>query len=131
MAPGRDEQGQDEQHAHDLDGLGHCRRHDEEEHDREESHRHPARLRHLRIDGREGQRAIDDRERQQGDDPDRHEQDHVGAAHAGDRAEEDAERLRREPLVERQEEDAEPKAEGHDHAHHGVAFAHPDTRGHR
>ena len=53
------------------------------------------------------------------------EQD-VATAHAGDRPEQDREGLGRIARVERQEQHAEPEAEGHDDPDDGVPLAQPD-----
>ena len=57
------------------------------------------------------------------DEADRHEDDDIASVDPGDGPEEDREGLRRVSRIERQEEDAEAEAEGHDHADDGVALA--------
>jgi len=60
---GCDEQCEDQQDADYLDRLRDGGRHDQEEGDGKGAHRHATRFRDLGVDGREQQRPVDDRER--------------------------------------------------------------------
>ena len=122
--PGRDQERQDHQHPDDLDRFGDRGGQHQQEQDRDQPDRHAAGFGDDGVHGGEGERPVhhtEARDRHRADDQQEHQ---VLAADGRDRAgQQDRERLAREPRIERDEQNAQPQAEGHDHADDRVSLA--------
>jgi hypothetical protein len=88
-------------------------------------HRQPARLGRLRIHRIEPERIPHHDQADEHDGADADEPPHVRVGDGHDLAREQAEAVRRSPLVEREEEDAEAEAERHEHSDDRVAISRP------
>ena len=118
-----DDEGEYQQDADDLDRLGGSECKEQEDRDVDGAHRDSARFGDVRVDGREEEGPVDDRERSDHDGGDGGDRVQLVVVDADDASEEEVGGLGRVPLVEGEEEDAEAEPEREDGADRAVALA--------